>query len=106
MSWFEHVHATLLTSTYTLITADVNDEVTIEQETEETQQYYGTKMSSAYVPFALYQNTIHNYFFFEVGGGGLMGVLSFDEQVFWGGLYDRLQVLSQRVYSQEEKKRI
>lgn len=49
---------TLPKSTYTSITADVNDEVTIEEETEETQQHYGTKMSSAYryVPFTLYLN--------------------------------------------------
>lgn len=75
----------------------------MEEETEETQQYYGTKMSSAYVHFAL-----SIFFVVVVGGrgGGLIGVLSLMNKFFGGGLYDRLQVLSQRVYSQEEKKRI
>lgn len=83
MSWFEQVHATLLTSTYTSITADVNDEVTMEEETEETQQYYGTKMSSAYVHFAL-----SIFFVVVVGGkgGGVIGVLSLMNK-FFGGVY-------------------
>lgn len=55
----------------------------MEEETEETQQYYGTKMSSAYVHFAL------SIFFVVVvggGGGGLIGVLSLMNK-FFGGVY-------------------
>lgn len=55
----------------------------MEEETEETQQYYGTKMSSAYVHFAL------SIFFVVVvggrGGGGLIGVLSLMNKFFLGG---------------------
>lgn len=56
----------------------------MEEETEETQQYYGTKMSSAYVHFAL------SIFFVVVvggGGGGVDRCPQFDEQVFFGGVY-------------------
>lgn len=54
----------------------------MEEETEETQQYYGTKMSSAYVHFAL-----SIFFVVVVGGrgGGVDRCPQFDEQVFWGG---------------------
>lgn len=55
----------------------------MEEETEETQQYYGTKMSSAYVHFAL-----SIFFVVVVGGrgGGLIGVLSLMNK-FFGGVY-------------------
>lgn len=54
----------------------------MEEETEETQQYYGTKMSSAYVHFAL-----SIFFVVVVGGrgGGLIGVLSLMNKFFGGG---------------------
>lgn len=54
----------------------------MEEETEETQQYYGTKMSSAYVHFAL-----SIFFVVVVGGkGGVIGVLSLMNK-FFGGVY-------------------
>lgn len=55
----------------------------MEEETEETQQYYGTKMSSAYVHFAL-----SIFFVVVVGGrGGVDRCPQFDEQVFLGEVY-------------------